>query len=198
MLACISRITTIRTTGGFLGDGKTEYIVANILSDLKGSLVDASNGLERNVEPDGAEIGDTTTLDCYALHSQRISFVYATYIYLYRTVFDTPPQIVQSYISQVFQNVSNFYACSSGNFSIWPAFMAAVESYTNEDMESARKWLTWATSFGVGSRTSVRRIIESVWERRETLSRSSGIPKGVITVDWREVMQELDCDVLLI
>ena len=76
--------------------------------------------------------------------------------------------------------------------------MAAVEATTDADISSAREWLARSTSFGLGNRASVQRVIEKVWERRETQATILGIARGMIAIDWRDIMQELDCDVLLV
>lgn len=93
---------------------------------------------------------------------------------------------------------SAFYAQSSGDFSLWPAFVAAVEAYTEEDMASAREWLERSVHFGLGNRFPVKRIIEEVWRRREDLHLQSTIEKGLIIIDWRDVVRDLEVDILLV
>jgi hypothetical protein len=131
---------------------------------------------------------------------QRIAFVHATYVYMYRTLLNVPPHAVQSYVAKTFENVSRFYETGGGtrNFSIWPAFIAAVEAYTEEDLSKARQWLDWATCFGLGSRSLARKVVEEVWTRRAALAQFHGVSPGEIIVDWRETMHELDCDILLV
>jgi hypothetical protein len=126
------------------------------------------------------------------------AFIYATYIYLYRALMGVPPKRVAPYVSLTFHNISAFCAQSSGNFSLWPAFIAAVEAYTEEDMESAREWLDRSVNFGLGNRLPVRRIVEEVWRRREDAHFESSMDKGLITVDWRDVVQDLGIDILLV
>ena len=122
----------------------------------------------------------------------------ATYIYLYRSLLDTSPKAVKSHVRRTFAHVSAFFANSNGNFSIWPAFIAAAEAFTDHDLVVAREWLDSATSFGIGSRKLMKLVLEEVWRRRDAISRTSGLERGLIAVDWRDVMQELDCDVLLV
>ncbi|KPM38575.1 hypothetical protein AK830_g7980 [Neonectria ditissima] len=126
------------------------------------------------------------------------AFVNATYIYLYRSLLRVPPMTVRSYVKKTFSHVSAYFAISNGNFSIWPAFIAAVEAYLDEDLAAAKEWLDGATSFGIGSRDSMRRVVEEVWNLREEMCKASGMEMGLIVVDWRSVMQELDCDLLLV
>lgn len=130
--------------------------------------------------------------------SQRSAFLEATYIYLYRTLLDVPPRQVQPYVSRALHSVSEFYGVSEGNFSIWPAFIAAVEAYTAEDQAMARQWVNQICRFGMGNRKAVKQVVEELWSRRGTLSDISGLDEGSITIDWIQVMKDLNCDVLIV
>ena len=102
------------------------------------------------------------------------------------------------YVSLAFQNISAFCAESSGNFSLWPAFIAAVEAYTPEDIQSARQWLEQSINFGLGNRLPVKRIIEEVWRRRDDAHFERAMDKGLVAVDWRDVVRDLGIDILLV
>ncbi|KAF5632622.1 hypothetical protein F25303_9353 [Fusarium sp. NRRL 25303] len=129
---------------------------------------------------------------------QANAFISATYIYCYRTLLDVPPHAVQQHVHGTFGHVSSFLANSAGNFSAWPAFIAAAEAYTEEVLATAQEWLNWATSVGIGSRTAIRVVLNEIWRRREVISRQSGLDPGKIALDWKKVMYELGCDSLLI
>ncbi|KAJ5674350.1 fungal-specific transcription factor domain-containing protein [Penicillium maclennaniae] len=129
---------------------------------------------------------------------QLNAFIYATYIYLYRSLMDAPPKRVTTYVTMTFHNISAFCAQSSGNFSLWPAFIAAVEAYTEADMALAREWLERSIHFGLGNRLPVKRIIEEVWRRRDDAHFESTMDKGLITIDWRDVVRDLGVDILLV
>lgn len=129
---------------------------------------------------------------------QREAFIFATYIYLYRVLFDLPPFSIRQYVSEVLLRISAFHSASDGNLSIWPAFIAAVEVYTPEDITLARSWLDRTTMFGIGSRVCVRRLVEEVWKRRDEAAAELEIDKGLISIDWRAVMEELGMDILLV
>jgi hypothetical protein len=130
---------------------------------------------------------------------QRDAFVHATHIYLYRTLLQTPPASVKEHVSQIFRCISTYHQLeSNGNFSLWPAFIAAVEAYTDEHMALAREWLDWATSLGIAGRNVIRRIVEEVWRRRHEISECCGYDRGMIVIDWIDVMHDFDADVLLI
>ena len=193
VLDCISRINQFRNTQSYLVcDGEGERLFETILSDLNNCPRAKVADFDRNADLEAHCFNMTAMLE----GSQRNAFIYATYIYLYRTLLNVPPQTVRPYISKIFQNISMFYSHSNGNFSIWPAFIAAVEAHTDEDLTAARAWLDWATSFGLGSRASVRRVIEEVWQRREEESQNRRTSRG--TIDWLGVMHELDCDLLVV
>jgi hypothetical protein len=131
-------------------------------------------------------------------NNQREAFISATYIYLYRVLFDLPPYSVREYVSEVLLRISAFHSESDGNLSIWPAFIAAVEVYTPEDIALAQNWLDRTTMFGIGSRVCVRRLVEEIWKRRDEAAKELEIDKGLISIDWRVVMEELGMDILLV
>ncbi|KAI0546102.1 fungal-specific transcription factor domain-containing protein [Xylaria curta] len=195
VLNCISIISQVRAMRE-RGDMTlmADDLLEDVLSRLNKCRLDEIEPDEGPFQIGAAEAQKVSTES----KSQLNSFIYSTYIYLYRTLLDVPPKAVKTYVSKTLQEVSTFFANSNGNFSLWPAFIAATEAYTYDDLLNAKLWLDWATSFGIGSRTSARRVIEEVWRRRETLSSSSGLDPGMISIDWREVMHELNCDILLI
>lgn len=130
---------------------------------------------------------------------QRFAFVLATKIYLQRAIFNAPPKSVQPLVSTTLQSVIKFCEKDSrNNFSIWPAFIAAVEAYTEQDLKEAEMWLCWSTTFGMGNRILIADVVREVWRRREKESQRTQNDKGLICVDWREVMRDLGHDVLLI
>jgi hypothetical protein len=126
------------------------------------------------------------------------AFIAATYIYLYETLFDLPPNQVKEYVARVFYNIQAFFALGDGNFSLWPAFIAATAAYDPADMKAAKTWLRSASQVGIGNRVKVRAVIEEVWRVRETSSVDTGQGVGHIKVDWRDVMRKLDLDILLV
>ncbi|KAH8675351.1 fungal-specific transcription factor domain-containing protein [Xylariales sp. PMI_506] len=133
-----------------------------------------------------------------AEYLQSTAFLYATYIYLYRALLHAPPATVRPYVARTLELVLAFSSTSRGNFSIWPAFIAVVEAYRDEDLAAAQRWLGIATSFGLGNRTLIRDVVLEVWRKRSEMAVRSGIDPGLITVDWREVMHEMGCNVLLV
>ncbi|KAF7556245.1 hypothetical protein G7046_g6346 [Stylonectria norvegica] len=201
ILDSIARITTYknRRSHGLTEDDDVSQLLARELALLSqfGNKRDMSYNVdsENSVLDLDAIVDQDTTPE--AAH-QRGAFVEATYIYLYRSLLDASPKAVNSYVGRTFAHVSAFFANSNGNFSVWPAFIAAAEAYTDHDLQVARQWLESATSFGIGSRKLMKLVLEEIWRRRDAMSRESGLERGLIAVDWRAVMEELDCDILLV
>jgi hypothetical protein len=182
VLSCIADINSLRGTSKL--DLEFNEKLQSILSRLN-TCRRALKNVNNTVIPD-----DT--------HSQAMAFVLATYIYLYRAVFNLSPARLKHYVSGVFEQVTLFFANSNGNFSIWPAFVAAVEAYTVADMDVARAWLQRSTAFGMGNRYAMRKVVEAVWHRRSREAFIRGFDPGDVVVDWVTVMQELDIDILLV
>lgn len=187
IMGSIARITEFcnrRAEGSPVQD--TEEFVADTLAVL--------NRHRHSVESDSDEVSTEPPQAA----AQRAAFVYATYIYLYRAVLDVTPHMVRPHVSKTFAQVSRFFARSSGNFSFWPAFVAAAEAYTDKDIGMAREWLNGAVALGLGNRVSAQRVLEEVWKKRGELSQQTGLDLGSVIVDWRAVMQRLETEILLI
>jgi hypothetical protein len=197
VLECIHRITKFSKDRQYENtDENVNSVLQESLQCLNTSLGEETKLLETLMEFQGTSV--CSDLVAPEQPFQRTAFIYATYIYLYRTLLDVPPHVVREYVSKTFENVLQYFEKGGANFSIWPAFVAAVEAYEDEDKAQAGLWLDWATSFGLGSRLLVRKVVEEVWRRREEISRDLGVSPGAVIVDWKKVMYELGCDVLLV
>ncbi|KAI8624354.1 fungal-specific transcription factor domain-containing protein [Xylariaceae sp. FL1651] len=192
VLDCISIISSFRDGGR----SDIDYALEHVLTLLNQCTLDAVQSAI--VAPTGMDAGLEMPKGIIEARCQSNAFIFATYIYLYRTLLDVTPKVVHVYVSKTLREVSTFFENGTGNFSIWPAFIAAIEAYTHDDLSRARQWLDSTTKFGIGSRVTVRRVVEEVWRRRETLSNSSRLDPGMIAIDWRQVMHDLDCDILLV
>ncbi|KAJ5889081.1 fungal-specific transcription factor domain-containing protein [Penicillium taxi] len=146
LLECISAIATVSQQMRSDPPASTQFdadrAVSHVLTCLGLLQAQANDGPP--FHPD-IDLALSTEPDQPAPHVQNLAryqlneFIYTTYIYLYRSLMDAPPKRVATYVSLTFQNISAFCAQSSGNFSLWPAFIAAVEAYTEENMASARE-----------------------------------------------------------
>lgn len=204
VLECIAMITDARNNEMKQENcGEVDELFENILSCLnicRRQVSESSSGIinDHSGRNDDEDIEEVPRLESSEAQAQTNAFVQATYIYLYRTFLDVPPRSVQTYVSKTLREVSTFFSSSKGNFSIWPAFIAAAEAYTEEDMAIAINWLNWMTNFGLGNRESLKAVLEEIWRRRDACSQQSGLDRGMIIIDWRKVMHELNCDVLII
>ncbi|PKY09428.1 hypothetical protein P168DRAFT_301923 [Aspergillus campestris IBT 28561] len=205
LLECISTITTVSRQMRSGASPRTRLIADRTVSQLLAYLnLLQAEALDNTL----GDIGIEQVFECNPQTSksniqelaryQLNAFIFATYIYLYRALLDVPPKRVAVYVSLTFDNITAFSALSSGNISLWPAFIAAVEAYTTRDMESSRRWLEQSTHFGLGNRLAVKSIIEEVWRRRDAFCTERGMDTGLVAVDWRDVIRDLGMDILLI
>ncbi|KAF4959794.1 hypothetical protein FSARC_10619 [Fusarium sarcochroum] len=221
VLDCISRITAFRNKSPQTrGPSEADHLMESVLACLRRyQQQESTSGLDGvyfTALESGEEVlhlreeaGDRQLLYrgssiAANVRLQMHAFIRAAYIYLYRSVMDAPPRAVQNHVAGVFSAISSFFDTYSngggfpGNFSLWPAFVAAVEATRDEDIEAASRWMDWALSFGIGIRAGAKTVVEEVWRRRGEMAAATGLEKDLIIVDWLKVMQELDCDVLLI
>ncbi|KPI40450.1 uncharacterized protein AB675_7797 [Cyphellophora attinorum] len=189
ILECIADITEIRSKKSLNNEsGWLDIQLARLLSRLNAER-ERCSAFSTQEDPSEHET---------EVASQQSAFVEAAYIYMYRVLLEVPPKQVQSYVSRIFENVTEFYAVSEGNFSIWPAFIAAVEAYTPDDLTRADRWLSQICRFGMGNRKAVKEVVEEVWRRRSEICERSGIEMGMITVDWTQVIMDFGFDVLIV
>ena len=143
-------------------------------------------------------------------------FALGTIVYLHRQTRNSSPQLLLEYTSALFQAVadiiaittSSFEVATHGNITLWPVFMAAVESYRREELDVAESWLQSQSASGIGNRAAIRLVIEEVWAERKRrlahlISLDIGLAQtedalGAVTVNWRSVMQGMDLDILLV
>ncbi|KAJ9645656.1 hypothetical protein H2204_001237 [Knufia peltigerae] len=189
ILDCISKINKLQQRNAGRGSNETSFSQRDdVLEDVLTQL----NSCRRKI------LHSSQAEESSEVSHQSKAFLFATYVYLYRTIFDSPPANVRRYVSETLHHVDAFYSKSNGNFSIWPAFIAAVEAYTPEDLEAAQRWLHRSTCYGMGNRQALRAVVEEVWRRRAGMADLVGVERGVIAVDWRKVMKDMNYDVLIV
>ena len=188
-IADIRRLAYELKTG--ISSQSVDNAAHNLLVRLEHCREMAANNAQ--FEPD-SENSKNSKMALYHLHS----FIAATYIYLYETLFHLPPSHVRQYVAEVFHNIQAFFGLGNGNFSLWPAFIAATAAYLPADVEAAKSWLRSASQVGIGNRIKVQAVIEEVWRLRQITSVESALDLGSIIVDWRDVMHKLDLDILLV
>jgi hypothetical protein len=114
IMQCISRITALghAIIGGSLVD--------SVIQELQ-SIIEQLDKYQAN-----------RSVEHYVLMQYQTSaFITATKIYLHRVIFNAPPKSVRPLVSATLDQVSKFRSENNDqNFSIWLAFIAAVEAYT--------------------------------------------------------------------
>lgn len=128
----------------------------------------------------------------------RRIFRNAALIYLYRTIFNAVPAIIEQYISRALADTVEFLDLYGGSVSAWPVFMAAVEACSETDRANATKWLTCSCALGIQNRHAIREIVESVWRERDAQAVALNTAPDQVVVDWTQVQQALKIDLLLI
>lgn len=199
ILNCISKISRLAGRREIFSTSPSyDLELTEILECLEESdkMIDCST-IRDEILYDTGSPADLFAVPDVAYHQHK-AFVLATYIYLFRVIFDLAPHDLTKYVNETFKHVSAFSNVNNGNFSLWPAFIAAAEACTQEDKDLASDWLNNAGSFGLGNRILIKRVIEEIWTRRKLLSEQSGLDQSYTRIDWREVMHDLDLDVLLI
>jgi hypothetical protein len=184
VIRCISRIrrlAQLRSTGE--RPGLVNIEAGRVLGEIRHHRLDH-------------EIHEACSESLCQLH-QRI-FRNAAAIYLYRTVYDVVPMMLQDRVSQTLQDTAEFLRSGGGSISIWPVFIAAVEAYTDEDMAVVRLWMSHSRRLGINNRLLAEKIVEEVWRQRKADAQALHVDCGLVSVDWRRVQPELGIDILLL
>ncbi|KAL9062936.1 MAG: hypothetical protein Q9157_008527 [Trypethelium eluteriae] len=145
------------------------------------------------------------------------AFKHAAFIYLARETQDAAPYMLEAHVAEIFRSVDAYFEAGGENFAVWPTFVAAAEACSEQHMAAARKWLEVSSSsletrvpraatnieqkakqVGMGNRDHLGAILEEVWRRRSVESMVCGLEPSLITMDWKEVMSDLQIDVLLV
>ncbi|KEF61559.1 uncharacterized protein A1O9_03126 [Exophiala aquamarina CBS 119918] len=122
----------------------------------------------------------------------------AVTIYLFCLVLRCPPSAMAEEVHQVLTDASSFINLHNGTVSIWPVFVAAAEAYTPDSQALATHCLDVFIDGGAGNRRDVQRVVEQVWSDREKLASERQCDPGKVSLDWREVMNRLNVDILLL
>jgi hypothetical protein len=125
------------------------------------------------------------------------AFKAATIIYYHQIFDDVLPQDLSSYVHEVHDSLAAFSETHGGNYTLWPAFIAAVEAYTEDDQCKFRSLLKKGTH-GIKNRITATRLIEHVWEARKSIAITTSLGPGEIRVDWKKVKQDLQMDILVV
>ncbi len=109
-----------------------------------------------------------------------------------------PPLQLSRFVSTVLNVLSTFFEICGGNFTIWPLFIAAVESYKTAQQE---KFLTLLSNVGMAGMRDIsnyRILIKRIWNVRESMALVEGREVADTRVDWRKVMRDFEMDLLIV
>lgn len=126
------------------------------------------------------------------------AFVAAAHIFFYQVFYNVGPCSVAEYVSEVLDNLTMFIAIGGVNFTIWPAFIAAVEVFQIEDKTTVEQMFAGSHATSSQHRCNIRAVVKEVWRVREERAAESGLEVRIVTVDWRDVMRDLDLDLMLL
>ncbi|KAM0482016.1 hypothetical protein ACHAPX_003350 [Trichoderma viride] len=109
-------------------------------------------------------------------------------IYLLSAVLRFPPSTVAGYVMDVLSDAWLF-----------PLFVAAVDAYSPKAQDIAERILELAANTsGVKNRYDVKHLVHKVWAMRIDLARESNCGPGDVWIDWRDVMTQMDMDILFL
>lgn len=132
------------------------------------------------------------------IESNLSLFTSAVHIYLHCTVLRYPPSAVVEQVSQVLSAAMTLLQSGHAAVSIWPIFIASTEAYTSEMQALADCVLGLLEGRGAANRAVVRRVVKRIWQEREAVAADDQREVGEVIVNWREVLEKLDLDVLLL
>jgi hypothetical protein len=136
--------------------------------------------------------------ECLAKKLHVFAFSSAVLIYFHQSLRDTVPQDLALHVSEVLEGIEAFIVLGGIHFTLWPVFIAAVEVYENKDIDCIRKLFSRVSGIGVGNRHQAFSLLEEIWRIREATSVETGLPTGMIKLDWRQMMHDSGMDILLV
>ena len=198
VLACLSEINQLasrRQKSNVLGEH--EEASANLGRMLRGNY-DFDHTTTDSLNCIGFDYleGSDHERRAQELHVQ--AFKVATVIHYRHTLDHATPESMKHYVSDVLRCLHEFVDICGGNYTFWPAFIAGVELYEETDKDEFLLLLENAASIGMNNRFKARQLIQQVWQVRSSTATETELSPGKIWVDWRQVMCDLEIDILLV
>lgn len=125
-------------------------------------------------------------------------FQTGVWIYFNRTILNLPPKHFVSNVSSMLRDVDSYPKLGGGHATVWPIFMAALEAHRDNDKRVVMAWLRSADRGGVASCAVIRDFVEEVWRCRTRKAGLMGVEEADVVVDWMEVMDDTNPDLLLV
>lgn len=79
----------------------------------------------------------------------------------------------------------------------WPAFIAAVEAVDVGLRHRAFIWMSRAAKRGFGNVTRAQKVVMETWRRVDRWRDDEPLRRGLGPVDWRQVMKDTSCMIIL-
>ena len=197
----IRSLSTVRVIGGKLKDASgSDFLQLSCqISDVLRELDRAAETLEDPSSFSQITLGDTEEFRkdyLYRLHGKI--FCNAVLVYLKRVCFNATPGSVQPQVSAILTDMIEFLSFEGGSISLWPVFIAAVESCDPLEKDMVHMWFQFSERLGIGNRILARKIIEAVWTTRTEEAERKGLGPSEVTVDWMLVQHSLGLDICLL
>lgn len=130
------------------------------------------------------------------LHLQ--AFQAATVIHYYQVCDEVTPRQLSRFVSAVLTCVTAFFQICGGSFTLWPVFVAAAEAYKDEDQIKFMTLLENVSSIGMRDLSNYTILLRQIWTVRGLRAIVKNQEIAETRVNWREVMRELEMDVLIL
>ncbi|KAK4938478.1 hypothetical protein LTR10_021107 [Elasticomyces elasticus] len=139
--------------------------------------------------------GDSPKRDPQNLHLQ--AFQAAVVIYYHQVCDKTSPRQLSYLVAAVLDLLSTFFTICGGSFTLWPVFVAASEAYKEDDQIKFAILLDNVARTG-RDMANYKILLRHIWDVRRSRATVLGRAVADTRVDWREVMRELEMDLLLL
>ncbi|EPE32810.1 Zn2/Cys6 DNA-binding protein [Glarea lozoyensis ATCC 20868] len=197
LMSCISEINEYSQQGLIFGvDEATDEIVGNLRKQLEAFRTTTAviQGLRVRSPNDACE----GLCRHSAKQAHLRAYTAAALVYFHHEFYALPPMAMAPYVSEILNSISTFTELTKGNYTLWPIFIAAVEAYEEVDIRRFQELFRNACAVGMANRVQIQKLVERIWKIREAQASQTGQEKGLIRVDWKNVMHVLEMDVLLI
>lgn len=196
LMSCISEINELSHKGLIFGiDEATDRIIGNIRERLEAARIATNSRQDLDIGPHDDSSASLNRDSAKQAHLR--AYTAAALIYFYHEFYALPPKAMSPYVSETLDSISTFTELTRGNYTMWPIFIASVEAYEDSDICRFQKLFRNACGMGMANRVQIQALVERIWKIRDVQATHTGQGKGLIRVDWKNVMHVLELDVLL-
>lgn len=146
------------------------------------------------------------------IKNHQQSFHFAVLIYFYRVTYtssawptmgqESAEVDCQDYVRKTLDSLENIEcftrdAKTQAANTFWPAFIAAVEAVEVGLRHRAFIWMSRAAKRGFGNVTRAQKVVMETWRRVDRWRDDEPLRRGLGPVDWRQVMKDTSCMIIL-